>query len=41
MPFSVPSEAIRQQVADYIIKPFNINQLHKVLKAKIEERQQE
>jgi two-component system response regulator HydG len=28
--------ALRQQVADYIIKPFNINQLHKVLKTKIE-----
>lgn len=28
--------ALRQQVADYIIKPFNINQLHKLLKSKIE-----
>ena len=29
--------ALRQQVADYIIKPFNINQLNKVLRAKIDQ----
>ena len=31
--------ALRQQVADYIIKPFNINQLHKLIKTKIERAQ--
>lgn len=31
--------ALRQKVADYIIKPFNINQLYKVLEEKIKESQ--
>lgn len=30
--------ALRQKVADYIIKPFNINQLFKLIKAQIEEK---
>ncbi|UCG61947.1 MAG: response regulator [Candidatus Zixiibacteriota bacterium] len=31
--------ALRQKVADYIIKPFNINQLYKVVEEKINEHQ--
>ncbi len=31
--------ALRQKVADYIIKPFNINQLYKIVEEKIEEKQ--
>jgi len=30
-------EALRKKVADYVIKPFNINQLYKTLKAKLQE----
>jgi len=30
-------EALRKQVADYVIKPFNINLLYKTLKAKLQE----
>ena len=30
--------ALRQKVADYIIKPFNINQLYKTVKEKIDEK---
>lgn len=30
-------EALRKNVADYVIKPFNINQLYKTLKAKLQE----
>jgi DNA-binding NtrC family response regulator len=30
--------ALRQKVADYIIKPFNINQLYKIVEEKIKER---
>jgi len=31
--------ALRNQVADYIIKPFNINQLHKLIEAKLTEQE--
>jgi ATP-dependent Lon protease len=30
--------ALRQKVADYIIKPFNINQLYKIVEEKIREK---
>ena len=30
--------ALRQKVADYVIKPFNIHQLHKILDEKLHER---
>ena len=30
--------ALRQKVADYIIKPFNINELYKTVKEKIDEK---
>jgi len=31
--------ALRQKVADYIIKPFNINQLYKVIEQQIREKE--
>jgi len=33
-------QAIRTRVADYIVKPFNINQLFRVIQEKLEEREQ-
>ncbi len=30
--------ALRQRVADYIIKPFNINQLYKTIESKVREK---
>ena len=33
--------ALRQKVADYIIKPFNINQLYKTIELKIKEAQKQ
>ena len=32
-------QALRSKVADYIIKPFNINQLHKVVTEKLKEKE--
>ncbi|HUV30165.1 MAG TPA: response regulator [Acidobacteriota bacterium] len=32
-------QALRSKVADYIIKPFNINQLHKVVMEKLKEKE--
>jgi DNA-binding NtrC family response regulator len=32
-------EAIRHKVADYVVKPFNVNQLLKTLRMQLEERQ--
>lgn len=31
--------ALRQRVADYIIKPFNINQLYKTIESKVREKE--
>lgn len=33
-------DALRNKVEDYIVKPFNINQLYKTLKGKVEEAKQ-
>lgn len=33
-------DALRNKVEDYIVKPFNINQLYKTLKGKVEETKQ-
>ncbi|MCK4574500.1 MAG: response regulator [candidate division Zixibacteria bacterium] len=33
--------ALRQKVADYVIKPFNINKLYKTIEAKISEAKQD
>lgn len=33
--------ALRQKVADYIIKPFNINQLYKIIEEQIREKRAE
>lgn len=32
-------EALRNKVADYIVKPFNINRLYKLVEAKVNERE--
>jgi DNA-binding NtrC family response regulator len=33
-------DALRQKVDDYIVKPFNINQLYKTIEAKLKERRE-
>ena len=34
-------EALRSKVADYIVKPFNINRLYKVIEAQINEAEKD